>query len=237
MNLAAQKISPLCNGARSSTEIATLVGLSPRYVRRLMLQYNFPRRNEGGGNGLLNHQFAGGRRIGLDGYVMVTVNPDHPYARLRTNRRTKLMPEHRLIMEQALGRYILPEEVVDHIDGLTLHNDPSNLKLYPSNADHLRATLTGRAPQWSEAGRQNIRERFDLPADRARIDTYRQRKEAGDVRLRQILLAALTLGIDSPFLLGTSRHTEKAQIDMTSRSTIEHALADLYSRWSVAPTP
>ena len=231
MNRYLPKISALCDGVRTSVEIAQHVGLSPRYVRRIMKNHNLPRRKEGGGPGILNHQFQTGRRIDLDGYVLVTVPSDHPYARQRTKRATKLMYEHRWVMEQKLGRYLLPEEIVDHVDGLTLHNAPTNLRLFASNADHLRETLTGLAPQWSLAGKKNILERFAPPSDRQLVDTRRQHKKSGDVRLRQILLAALSLGIDSPYLLGTTHHTSKAQIDMSSHSTIERALAYLSQRW------
>jgi hypothetical protein len=231
MNQSAQRIAPHCDGVRTSVEIAKLVGLSPRYVRRLMLHYGLPQPGRGAPAGERNHQFAGGRRVGLDGYVLVSAPKDHPFARQRKNRPSKLIPEHRLVTEKTLGRHLQPQEVVDHIDGLTLHNAPSNLRLFASNADHLRATLKGRRPLWSVSGRLNILERFDLPEDRARTDIHRRRKERGDVRLLQILLAALSLGIDSPFLLGTSRHIEQAQIDLSSRSTIERALADLSARW------
>ena len=46
-----------------------------------------------------------------------------------------------------------PGEVVDHIDGDMRNNDPSNLRVFASNADHLRATLTGKIPNWTPEGR------------------------------------------------------------------------------------
>jgi hypothetical protein len=142
------------------------------------------------------------------------------------------MYEHRLVVEQDLGRYLRPEEVVDHRDGLTIHNALSNLRVFPTNADHLRETLAGRVQRLSRSGKQNILERFGPPEGRALVDTYRLRKEAGDVRLRQILLLALSLGIDSLFLCGTTHHTKKAGIDMSSRSKIKLALAELDQRWA-----
>lgn len=235
MSAQLSQIISLSDGVRTSVEIAQHVGLSPRHVRRLMHRYDLPRRKEGAAPGRLNHQFVSGRRIDLDGYVLVTVPSTHPHARQRTNRATKLMYEHRYVLEQTIGRYLLPEEVVDHADGLHLHNSSSNLRLFPSNAAHLRDTLAGKIPRWSKEGRMNILERFDPPVDRLLVDIYHQRKAAGDVRLHQILLAALSLGIDSPYLSGTTHHTTKAEIDMTSRSTIEHALADLYRRWGWDP--
>lgn len=234
MNENTKKIIALSDGTRSSVEIAKLVGLSPRYVRKVMLRLDLPRLGEGAQPGPKNHQYKSGRRIDLDGYVLVTAPIEHPYARQRTNRKTKLIYEHRLVLEQTLGRYLLPEEVVDHVDGLTLHNSPENLRLYASNADHLSATKSGHAPNLSTVGSQNTGKRTDLGVKIERVDMHAIRRRRGDVRLRQILLAALSLGIDSPYLLGSCHHTKKAGIDTTSHSTIEHALADLYARWEEA---
>jgi hypothetical protein len=70
----------------------------------------------------------------------------------------------------------------------------------------------------------------------ATVDSYGQRRKSGDVRLRQILLAALKLGADSRYLLGTSHNTKKAGIDLSDRSKIELALADLSSKWALGQT-
>jgi hypothetical protein len=233
MNANTERIISLYDGTRSSIEIAQIVGLSPRYVRKIAIKFSLPRLGEGGRHGEKNHQFVSGRRIDFDGYVMVTAPEDHPYARLRSLRLAKTIFEHRLVMEQGLGRYLLPTEVVDHIDGLTLHNDPANLRLFQKNGDHLRETITGLPKRISVSGIRNIKTRFDQPEDWKLVDTFYQRRARGDVRLRQILLAALKLGIDSPFLLGTSHHLKKAQIDCSSRSKIEHALAELNQRWEL----
>ena len=44
--------------------------------------------------------------------------------------------EHRLVMEDKLGRYLTPEEEVHHIDGNRANNDPDNLRLFPNKATH-----------------------------------------------------------------------------------------------------
>lgn len=230
------RIVRLANGNRSSAEIAKIVGLSRRYVGKVLLYLDLPRLKEGARAGENNHQFVSGRRIDLDGYVLITVPNDHPYARQRTNRQTKLMFEHRYVMEQKLGRYLLPTEVVDHVDGLTLHNDPKNLRLFESNSEHLAETISGRSKEMSPLGRQKLQAPRRQIDSYPIVDSYGQRRKAGDVRLRQILLAAYKLGADSPYLLGTSHHTKKAGIDLSDRSKIEHALLDLSSKWALGQT-
>lgn len=52
--------------------------------------------------------------------------------------------EHRVIVEQALGRPLEPGEVVHHEDRNSRNNDLSNLILFPSQAEHLRHHLHQR---------------------------------------------------------------------------------------------
>jgi hypothetical protein len=50
--------------------------------------------------------------------------PEHPRADYKGYVR-----EHRLVMEQHLGRYLLPSEIVHHKDGDTLNNTRDNLEV------------------------------------------------------------------------------------------------------------
>ena len=135
----------------SCLEMAPGLGVSEDVVRERMVRLGIPRlpakpRSE------RNHFWTGGRTTDARGYILIHT-PEHPHADYKGRVR-----EHRLVVEQQLGRYLEPEEVVDHIDGDTSNNDPANLRLFASNAEHLRVTLAGRMPNWSDDGRRRIRE-------------------------------------------------------------------------------
>jgi hypothetical protein len=231
MSANSDAIISLYDGVRSSVEIANILGLSARYVRRIATVNDLPRLHCGAQPDSKNHQYVCGRRIDHDGYALVTAPKGHPFARKVKNRSGSIIFEHRLVMERKLGRYLLPEEVVDHIDGLTLHNDPDNLRIFPKNGDHLHETIIGLPKLISVSGKKNIALRFHPDVNRKPVDIYYRRRERGDVQLLQTLLAALKFGIDSPFLSGTHRHLEKIGIDWNSHSSLEHALDDLWKRW------
>ena len=74
------------------------------------------RRHEGPFNGA----WRGGRAMHRAGYVMVHA-PEHPRV-----RRTKYVFEHILVMEDMLGRYLLPDETVQHRNGVKDDNRPEN---------------------------------------------------------------------------------------------------------------
>ena len=62
--------------------------------------------------------------IDSQGYVLIYA-PSHP----RTSKTNKMF-EHRLVMEQVLGRYLEPHENVHHKNGNRQDNRPENLELW-----------------------------------------------------------------------------------------------------------
>lgn len=55
----------------------------------------------------------------------------------RTYRKRNGRHEHRVVVEQKIGRVLRPGEVVHHIDGDKLNNDPDNLAVM-TQAEHMR---------------------------------------------------------------------------------------------------
>ncbi|KKK60550.1 hypothetical protein LCGC14_3023240 [marine sediment metagenome] len=84
-----------------------------------------------------NHpQWKGGRAYHSGGYILVHA-PEHPH-----KHHGNYIFEHRLVMEQHLGRYLEPDERVHHINGIRDDNRLENLKLFSSDAEH--AIFEGR---------------------------------------------------------------------------------------------
>lgn len=67
---------------------------------------------------------VGSRRINAQGYIEIKV------AASGREDYWGWVKEHRHVMEQIIGRPLLPTESVHHKDGNRAHNDPSNLELW-----------------------------------------------------------------------------------------------------------
>lgn len=49
-----------------------------------------------------------------------------------------MIPQHRLVMEEQLGRYLAPQESVHHENLDRSDNRPENLRLFATQAEHMR---------------------------------------------------------------------------------------------------
>ena len=78
-------------------------------------------------------------KIMINKYNYIYV-PNHPYA---IGSKKLYVAEHRLVMEQYLGRYLNDNEIVHHINEDTLDNDISNLQLM-SPAEHIKHHISER---------------------------------------------------------------------------------------------
>ena len=70
-----------------------------------------------------SHCWKGGRCVIRGGYIEI-YKPDHPNAMAH-----KYIREHRLVMEEKLGRYLEPYEQVHHKNGIKGDNRIENLEL------------------------------------------------------------------------------------------------------------
>lgn len=70
-----------------------------------------------------------GRKMS-SGYVYI-YQPNHPYANARG-----YVFEHRLAVERYLGRYLMPKEIVHHINGIKNDNKIENLVVCEDSASH-----------------------------------------------------------------------------------------------------
>lgn len=135
----------LASQGMSTREIGAALGISEETARNRMIQWGIPRlaaKARPERNGFWN----GGRTRDKSGYIRVHC-PSHP------TTSSNYVQEHRLVAEAMLGRLLERQEVVDHRNFVVDDNRPENLQVYPTNAEHLRDTLTG-LPKTARCRRQ-----------------------------------------------------------------------------------
>lgn len=77
-------------------------------------------------------------RMYNNGYIEIPVK-NHPFR----NKHGYVL-QHRLVMEQYIGRYLMPQERVHHIDHDPRNNKIENLQLIPTNSQHIILHSFGR---------------------------------------------------------------------------------------------
>jgi hypothetical protein len=119
---------------QSTGVIARELGCSVALVNLRLRDFGIPRRPPGGWRhnrtGPEAPNWKGGRRL-LRGYVQLR-RPDHPEA------QNGYVWEHRVVMEQTLGRRLRLGEVIHHVNHIRDDNRPENLILLTSQAEHGR---------------------------------------------------------------------------------------------------
>lgn len=125
----------------SQEEIASFLNVSQKVIWRFMKNNNIRtriacKRNQFGKN---NHTWKDGRTVDEHGYVHIKT-PGHP----RASKCGDYVPEHVLVMEHHLGRYLKwdgpgsdQSEIVHHINGTKHDNRLENLQVV-SCSEHLR---------------------------------------------------------------------------------------------------
>ena len=86
-------------------------------------------------SGTRNSLYKGGRVKNDRGYILIR-KLDHPHV-----KGNGYVYEHRLVLEEYLGRYLLPTEVVHHLNGIKFDNRIENLKI-TNNIEHGRIEHT-----------------------------------------------------------------------------------------------
>lgn len=149
-------------GKLTQKQISELMGIGRNTITRYCKRLGLKTQRTGPRSGSGHPCWKGGRR--LVGSYWYIYSPDHPH---RTSFDT--VAEHRLVMEQKMGRYLLPSEVVHHVDGNPQNNHPDNLMVFLTNQQHLKEELKGRCPNWTPEGYQKMIEAAQRKSIRAKL--------------------------------------------------------------------
>lgn len=172
-------------------KVAERIGVHVGTIEKVCKRLQLATQRSGPKSGAEHPDWTGGR-VKVKGYWYV-YSPGHPFAR----KGVPYVLEHRLVMEAKLRRYLLPGEVVHHIDANRENNIPENLIVFGSNAKHLKHELTGRVPKWTPQGLDSLKSAADrrkkysgTKSERAkqaqqRYDKFHRRNKSGARRSPQ----------------------------------------------------
>lgn len=117
------------------SQIAKLLEVSGDTILKHLKKYSIPRRSLSKAHkarrstGPGHPSWKGGKYKSSYGYIFKYA-PDHPSRKIR---KGNYIPEHRLVMEEYLGRYLEPEEIVHHKNAVRHDNRIENPELATNN--------------------------------------------------------------------------------------------------------
>lgn len=125
-NVGRKRISFSMEHRKKISENAKVRWKNPEFRKKVKESYKYK-------FGEKNPNWKGGRKKDQRGYILFYC-PKHPYAKIKGKR----VREHRLIIEQQIGRHLRPKEVSHHINGIKDDNRPENLMAFSSHSAHMR---------------------------------------------------------------------------------------------------
>lgn len=136
-------IKKMIEDKRTKPEIAESLGISTDTVTSVIRAFDLPRTKSEWTKRERHPNWKGGYKS-YHGYIRVRVY-DHPYA-----ASDGYIPLHRKLVEDRLGRYLKPDEIVHHIDGDKSNNELSNLMVLSPSDHFVRTKLCKKCPLQKE---------------------------------------------------------------------------------------
>lgn len=164
--------------------IGQQLGIPTKLIQKACKKHGIQCQRTGPRSGAGHKNWKGGLKLTKAGYIL-EYRPDH-HSCVSANairaqksqgkffRKKTHVLQHRLVMEEMIGRPLCSEEVVHHKNGNVQDNRPENLQLFSSNAEHLAQTLLGKIPNWTEQGKAAIQQAVNQVAS-----IRRQHRAAG----------------------------------------------------------